>query len=89
MAVFPKKDFFLRHPVAGTSDLLLINHSLQALLTLLCSLLLTVMAVPAMDRPAKQADYAKLSHPANINTVYAKVTVEKAVPINSNSNRYY
>jgi len=42
-----------------------------------------VTAAPAMDRPGKQRDYARLSHPENINTVYAKATVENAVPLNS------
>lgn len=58
---------------------------LQALLMLLVSLMSMVMSIPAQDRPAKQRDYANLSHPANIKTVYAKVTVDKAVPLNTNS----
>ena len=56
---------------------------LQALLVVLVQTLLLVTAAPAQDRPGKQRDYAKLSHPANVNTVYAKVTVDKAVPLNS------
>ena len=47
----------------------------------MASLLMMVQGAPAMDRPAKQADYAKLSHPANVRTVYAKATVESAVPL--------
>ena len=62
--------------------------SLQALLMLLASLMSVVMSIPAQDRPAKQRDYAKLSHPENIKTVYAKATVENAVPLNTNSNSY-
>ena len=45
------------------------------------SWLTMAFGAPAMDRPAKQADYAKLSHPANVKTVYAKVTVDSAVPL--------
>ena len=40
-----------------------------------------VLAAPAVDRPGKQRDYAKLSHPEGINTVLAKVTVEQAKPL--------
>ena len=44
---------------------------------LVCSLL----ARPAVDRPRKQADYAALSHPANINTVQSPVELGRPVPL--------
>ena len=42
---------------------------------------LLVLTAPAVDRPGKQRDYAKLSHPEGINTVLAKATVEQAKPL--------
>ena len=42
---------------------------------------LLVLTAPAMDRPGKQRDYAKLSHPEGVNTVLAKVTVEQPRPL--------
>ena len=59
---------------------------MQALLMMLASLMSMVTSIPAQDRPAKQRDYAKLSHPENIKTVYAKATVDNAVPLNTNTN---
>ena len=38
----------------------------------------------AEDRPAKQADYAKLSHSA-ASPVFAKTTVGEAVPLQRSS----
>ena len=55
---------------------------MQAFLLLLVQSLL-VLAAPAMDRPGKQRDYAKLSHPEGINTVLAKATVEQARPLSN------
>merc|ERR1711874_580668 len=37
--------------------------------------------MPAFDRPQKQADYAALSHPANLPTVMAKTTVGQVKPL--------
>ena len=54
---------------------------MQALLLVLLESLLVVLSLPAVDRPGKQRDYAKLSHPEGINTVLAKATVEQAKPL--------
>ena len=69
-----------RVTIRDSSD---ITSCFQALLVLVLEMMMMVLGSPAQDRPAKQRDYAQLSHPANVNTVYAKVTVEKAVPLNS------
>ena len=50
------------------------------LLSLLILLLTPGHSAPAEDRPAKQADYARLSHSPAL-PVYAKTTVEAAVPL--------
>ena len=42
-------------------------------------------ALGAMDRPQKQADYARLSHPANARTVMAKTTVDQPQPLHPDS----
>jgi len=46
----------------------------------LLSLLVAAYGAPAEDRPAKQADYARLSHSAAV-PVFAKTTVTDARPL--------
>ena len=42
-------------------------------------------ALGAMDRHQKQADYTRLSHPANTRTVMAKTMVDQPKPLHPNS----
>merc|ERR1712110_993465 len=77
----PSSLFSALHTVISDSCGSIMN--LWALLLAVAFGMVLVIAAPAMDRPGKQRDYARLSHPENINTVYAKATVENAIPLNS------